>query len=363
MPETTGASAPEESARADTGAADQPGGASAKDPLDKIREARRRWDALAEHGSRRRWRVGYVVAVLGPLAALVLATQVLMVGESSRWAVVLILAELLAVLAALAIGIFGLGHSAEWIRDRLRAEILRREEFLLRARLGPYFQADDRAKLQAAVDQRLAEIDNTASRPLDHLRPASRGQEWRDALEDAGAGNTASAEVDILATYVKERLTDQHDWYVEKAARWRGRHMAYSRLSTAALTAALVVAAMHLSFVLLSLPQDLGQEYWLLRRVIEVAAITLPSFGAAAVGLASLGQGKRLSASYQSVARELGRMRALFEDTGVDYRRGDLTDDEYELHLKRLVLSAEEVLSKELHDWWLVMHVEHVRGA
>ena len=81
MPETTGASTPEESARADTGAADQSGGASAEDQLDRIREARQRWDALAEHGSRRRWRVGYVVAVLGPLAALVLATQVLMVGE------------------------------------------------------------------------------------------------------------------------------------------------------------------------------------------------------------------------------------------------------------------------------------------
>jgi len=87
----------------------------------------------------------------------------------------LIAAELALLLITLVVGFAPLGPSPdEWVHARLRAEILRRERYLICARVGPYLAPPD---LCVAMRKRLLALTNTIADPLDYgHRAASDGR-------------------------------------------------------------------------------------------------------------------------------------------------------------------------------------------
>lgn len=146
-----------------------PGGPIGTDELKKalgeLHQAFDKWDQSAISKATKTTRFGFFTALLGPVAVLLLTVQILAFPDASLIAVTLIGLELAALLFALIVGFAHVGPSSdEWMRDRLRAEVLRREQYLVSARVGPYLITPD---LSSVIRQRLQVIDNDITESLD----------------------------------------------------------------------------------------------------------------------------------------------------------------------------------------------------
>jgi hypothetical protein len=363
---------------------------------DLIEHAFRKWDNIANHASRSTLRFSHVTAFLGPVAVLLLTTQLLALPEPSAVASALIGLEALLLAAVLSLGFLDLGpRRTFWPRARVRAEVLRRETYLLRARLGPYLVS---TPLKSAAGGRLEAIDirrelddpdsdsiltAVSSGPRDlhlaGLRKAARDYEaiegvhkdplpliglddehgsWRDTLEDCPRPSSQEPAPNIAAfldAYRSERLEQQREWFTRKAAQHQVLEKRYDRLARAILLAAFVVAVLHLMLLLLAPP---GGQRPVGRILLELAAIVLPPVSMTIASIQSLKESHRLSRSYKGYARLLEPLvrdaRRLSDEAQATAKSGSPSPDLI-LHTKRLVLRTEQVLAGELRQWYLIM--------
>lgn len=323
-----------------------------EDPVARIDEAFKRRDEIAKNSQKRRLTFASGTALLGPFAALVLACHI-EIWRDGRGAIVLILAELVALTAALAIAFLDFGEShRRWINERLRAEILRREHFLLSARVGPYLKIP-KPGLNGRVEQRLILLDNDLEEPLALLATIDGSKTWRDLLDDTyGEGSLeAITDLPLLHDYLK-RIADQRKWFSDKC-RQHGNHAWYiEAVAKLILAIALILAAIHLGLLWAGPPEPKGIG------VVLVIAIFLPVAGAALVGLLSIFGCRRLSVSYAYHAEVLERLEGELRALESDVQTGGKPVDLLDLRCRRLILETEGVLSNELRLWWLFMNPE-----
>ena len=156
-----------------------------EDAAQRIRSVLEVWDAQAEGHRRRSARFGLLTSVLTPLAVLLLSIQAIVFPRGGVWAVLLVAGEVIALGVAVASGYLGMGRSyRSWIGARLRAEILRREFFLLRAGAGPYLGLDA-GELPGRARRRLLAIEVASDDPLPLIAFESEGRHWSDTLEES----------------------------------------------------------------------------------------------------------------------------------------------------------------------------------
>lgn len=79
----------------------------------------------------------------------------------------------------------------------------------------------------------------------------------------------------------------------------------------------------------------------------------LPPVGAAATGLQSLLEGRRLSRSYKDRALTLTKLETSLVKLQPHFEAGTAQNN-HEFQFKRLVLRTEEALASELLQWWLL---------
>jgi hypothetical protein len=321
--------------------------------LQAIDIAYEKWNQKALKHQKRQRRFGFFTAFLGPVAVLLLTVQILAFPQAGPVSVTLIAAELAALGIALIFGFFNMGTPNTWMSYRLRAEMLRREKFLVLGRVGPYLSQVDPANV---IERRLVRIDNDKTPPVELIPlQETNGETWRDGLEDARAHNEQTAPPDTTAfdTFREKRVMDQKNWYSDKSTYWASRDELLENVAKGVLVMALVVSAWHLANLYL-LPATIGNERTQSQLVTEILAIVLPPIGAAAAALQSLLEGRRLSRSYDD------RARALIDiDVALLKLKGDsakVRREEYDFRFKRLVLRAEETLANELLQWWSLKH-------
>jgi hypothetical protein len=319
--------------------------------LDAIEQAFDRWNELTIHHQKKQKRFGFFTALLGPVAVLLLTVQIVTFAQNRPVSVTLIALELGALVIALSFGFFNSGSPNTWMKYRLRAELLRREKFLVLARVGPYLKGDTPRNV---IDSRLVLIDSDATDPagLILLQDAD-GRTWSEALEDARAAKvqTASPDPDALETFRDRRLLNQRDWYSRRSSEWGGRDDLFENIAKFVLISAVVLSALHLATLYL------GDES-IEKQILEILAIVLPPVGAAATALQSLFEGRRLSRSYEDRALTLTNLAAALACIKPPLAAGG-TD---EFQFKRLVLRTENALASELHQWWLLRHT-HTPGV
>jgi hypothetical protein len=234
--------------------------------------------------------------------------------------------------------------------------VLRREKYLVLARVGPYLTTPDPASM---IRQRLQVIDTDITDPLELSLPQdSKGRPWRDTLEDAGPNTTAPPDQNCLENFYNLRVVDQKEWYAKKSASHAHRHIRFEDVARVALVLALVVSAMHLILLLTETHgPDSGRSDWQL--AVEIIAIFLPPVGAAATALQSLFEGRRLSRSYRDQARALQNLASSFlelqQQMLATVSPTPQQQARWELQLKRLVLRTEDVLASEMRQWCLLM--------
>lgn len=331
--------------------------------LARLEQARGERDEAARESQRRRLTFARATALLGPIAVLFLAIQIKLApehGNNLGTAEALILAELAVLLVALAIPLLKIGQSHErWISNRMRAELLRREIFLLQARVGPYLNITENA-LANRVEERLVTLNADFGDPLE-LLPMSFGSEsWRDALEDAHRAATPVCMNELTTFfngYLYDRIIDQKVWFKDKSIRHQRHARVFEGATLIILIAALAVAAYHLGLIIYRQPETTETN------CLIILAIVLPAVGAALVGLLSILGCRRLSHSYAHHALALERIEARFKALATDMAAGTVSGEIVELRFRRLLLETEEILSNELRLWWLFMHLESPRAS
>jgi hypothetical protein len=342
-------------------------------PVIHILEAVRRHDPIAMKLQKRRWTFARVAASIGPLAVLLLVTQTLAIGNATvgipySVGVFLILTELLLLAVALWISFLGMGRShKDWIRERLRTEILRREEFLLLARVGPYLGVP-LSSLVNRVRERLLLIESEVRDPLQMLSMADGQISWRDALEDAKTAGTLSALPDFtigIQSYIERRVASQREWFSSRSLSHDKSSRFYENGAKLTLTLALIFAGIHLGHLwaqhgaaaaLESVPKgNPNSESPLV--ALTILAICLPALGSAFVGLQSILGSERLARSYRYQASELLTMEEFLRRLQDRLQAPNAPPPlESQFQFMRAVLAAEALFSSELGQWWLVMY-------
>lgn len=324
---------------------------AANDVLRPIEEAYEKWDGLALLHQKKQKRFGFFTALLGPVAVLLLTVQILAFPHASPVALTLIAAELASLMIVLSFGFINIGSPDEWMRYRIRAEVLRREKFLIKARVGPYLTETNTAN---AIKRRLVITEDVEPASLIPLID-KEGRTWADLLEDARADGTktASPDPDGFEVFYVQRLLDQKRWYSSRSARFFRLDERFENVAKGVLVAALVVAAWHLASLYLGTHTD-GTERSTSQLVTEILAIVLPPVGAAATGLQSLLEGRRLSRSYAHRALMLTGLADTFLTLQPQFAADGPPREEHEFQFKRLVLRTEEALASELLQWWLL---------
>lgn len=327
-----------------------PPAANALQPID---DAFKKWDGLALLRQKKQKRFGFFTTLLGPVAVLLLTVQILAFPHASPVALTLIAAELLALMIVLSYGFFNIGSPDEWMRYRLRAEVLRREKFLVKARVGPYLNESNPAN---ALMRRLVVIEDLEPASLISLTDRE-GRTWRGLLEDARADGTttASPDPDGFEFFYVERLLDQKVWYAGKGKKVGRLDERFEELAKGVLVGALVVAAWHLASLYFGTHTE-GTERSTSQLVTEILAIVLPPVGAAATGMQSLLDVRRLSRSYADRALMLTGLADAFLKLQPQFTTGGPPRPEDEFQFKRLVIRTEEALANELLQWWLLRH-------
>jgi hypothetical protein len=317
----------------------------------EIEEAHRRRDDSAVHLQQKWLRFGLVAAVLGPIAVGLLALQVLVRPEGGPLARWLISAEVLVLFVAVMWGFLRIGEGrVGWVDERLRAELLRREFFLLSAGVGPYLGIDTSAAT-VLIKQRLATLDSDLEEPLPLLALKHPGvSAWTHALEDAYRAGELRPIPELASCakdYLDKRVADQRKWFIKKAGSHARRDQMLEHGAKFVLTLALMVAAIHLGML------AVGEPHTRLAILLVMMAFLLPPFGAALVGVRALLEGHRVSRSYLHHARALAEIEqglTELQHTRVGDEKGAT------LRFQRLVLQSEELLAAELRQWWFVMH-------
>ncbi len=394
-----------------------------------LEKAFQRRDRQATAHQKRREKMAKFAAALGPIAVLFLSIQVVALGPIAHlllpasWehgvGIVLIALELLVLAIALAISFLQIGRSHRlWIEERLRAELLRREKFLLRTRTGPYLKTRTEL-LHEKVHARLLTLDSDFNDPLVLLAMEDESGHWRDALENARQDPDVSEIPDFslcLDAYLEQRVEDQRQWFARRSSEHGKRAHNFELLAKLTLTVVLIVAALHFGHLIKG-TEDTSKIDWV-EVVLIVIAIVAPAIGAALVGLQSISGSQRLSPSYVAHVRALERYEMLLTqlraepgpparaDHASQFKRAVLGTEEllqsisgsqrlspsylahvraseryemlltqlraepapparadHEFRFKRVVLGTEELLSNELRLWWVIMHSEAPRAG
>lgn len=323
--------------------------------IDPLADAFRRRDAAATRYQRRRWQYALFAVALSPLAALLLASQVLFLARGGPVATVLIGAELLLLGLALALGYLQMGRShRRWIDERLRAELLRRDRYLRLMRVGPYLGANGADLVSRVQDRRMA-IDNDTREPAELILPIEADTSWLSALHQAGTG--AGEPLPNLALrhreYLEDRVRDQRKFFSRKAAEHEQRARRYENASKLVLTAGLVFAGIHLGMLTGSDPHGSPGA---LHNAIVLLALVAPTVGSAFIGIHSVLGSHRLGRSYKLHAQALER-----SERALSHIRHDAADAS--LRLREAVVETEDLLSSELKMWRLIVVAQAPRAG
>jgi Protein of unknown function (DUF4231) len=336
-----------------------PGANSLVEKLDAlIQNARNKHDDGARKLKKRRDYWGYVT-LLGPAAVIALAIQMAVQIHGTAYIAAEIV-EIVLIVVAVLLTYLAVGFShKKWIEERMLAELLRREEFLFQARVGPYLAISD-PHLEGRVLSRLHELQaSKSSRELLALLMQTKG--WRDALEDSrGVPSGVPDFQKCMDTYVRERAEFQRGWMAQRSIEHLSSTSSLEKWARGILFAALVLSFVRGGLLLVSKAVGTSptSNPWVMTLASEhpwvtTLAIVIFAVGVMLFGLRAFTGSETLGPSYAVHAGILTNyVERLLE---IQHSPEVLQDLQYQHEFQRIVLNVEEVLSTELQTWWILM--------
>ena len=232
---------------------------------------------------------GILASILPPLALFLLSLQLLALPAGGNWAVGLILSEVFCLSALLYLAFMNREPTSEWIENRIRTELLRREQYLFVAGVGPYLGKDDSESAQEALRRR-GQIEAADSRTLAALVSMQEpsGITWLETVHHKGPGKLAahSDYVDRMESFLYYRIGKQLLWFANELRDCKENDRLWSGLLTFALLAAIGVGLWHIVHLLGPPAGEEGAEG--LKILIGALGIILPPLGTAFVSIRSM---------------------------------------------------------------------------
>lgn len=324
-----------------------------------IQDARNKHDVGARKLKKRRDWCGYVT-LLGPAAVIALAIQ-MAVQEHAFAYIVAEIVEIVLIVVAVLLTYLAVGFShKKWIEERMLAELLRREEFLFQARVGPYLAISE-PHLEGRVLSRLHELQaSKSSRELLALLMQTKG--WRDALEDSRGVPTEVPDFQkCMDTYVRDRAEFQRGWMAQRSIEHLSSTSSLEKWARGILFAALVLSFVRGGLLLVSKAVSASpakDHPWVTTLAsdhpwVTTLAIVIFAVGVMLFVLRAFTGSETLGPSYAVHAGILtSYVERLLE---IQHSPEVLQDLQYQHEFQRIVLNVEEVLSTELQTWWILM--------
>jgi Protein of unknown function (DUF4231) len=324
-----------------------------------IQNARDEYDNRARKSKKQRDLWGYVT-LLGPAAVIALAIQIAVQIQGIAYIAAEIV-EIALIIVAVLLTYLAVGFShKKWIEERMLAELLRREEFLFRARVGPYLAINE-PHLEGKVLSRLDELQaSKSSREL--LALLMQTKSWRDALEDSRGVPTGLPDFQkCVDTYVRDRAKFQRDWMARRSLEHLSSTISLEKWARGILFAGLVLSFVRGGLLLVSKAvgtSPTSNHHWVVTLASEhpwvtTLAIVIFAVGVMLFGIRAFTGSETLGPSYAVHAGILTNyVERLLE---IQHSPEVLQDLQYQHEFQRIVLNVEEVLSTELQTWWILM--------
>jgi hypothetical protein len=308
---------------------------------------------------------GILRAVLPPLALLLLSLQLLAVPGGGNWAIGLILSEVLCLGILIYSALTIREPTGTWIENRIRTELLRREQYLFLTGVGPYLGSDDSECFRIAL-QRRGQIEAADARTLAALVPMQEhsGSTWLEVLHQKGTGKLQGRSdcVERMESYLYHRVEKQLLWFANELRDCEENERLWSRLLTGALLAAIAVAmvhVLHLHGEHSSTDPTNGPGHWAI--VIGALAIVLPPLSTACLGILAIynftGRIRTYGHEKGLLHAHRGRLEALVSKANGlgSEAAGSRELGKIDFEFRAAVLRTEDSLSTELEQWMLLM--------
>ncbi|WP_280875856.1 hypothetical protein [Streptomyces pseudovenezuelae] len=308
---------------------------------------------------------GIRLAVLPALAVVFLTVQTVFLEHGSDLGLGFVLAECLLLVVMVWTVWTEQEPSRPWITSRVRAELFRREMFLVLTAVGPYLGRTDEeagrvrdARLSLLAAAGPAELDGftrLADRDTDGAESHWQDEVWRRATNanpNAGAG-TRSDTTERMRTYFDYRIRRQALFFELAAEKCERTESILSRVAKGAILAAVVVA---LAYGALLFSGRDGDEPSVATAVIALLAAGLPPLCNTVLAVQNLLAAQRLAASYRETRQELlgheNTLRKLLAETGAE---PEPTGLELAVCFRALAIRVESTLTEELRRWRIIV--------
>ncbi|MFF5983932.1 hypothetical protein ACFY78_34340 [Streptomyces olindensis] len=298
---------------------------------------------------------GIRLAVLPALAVMCLTVQTVFLEHGGDLGLGFVLAECLLLVSMVWTVWTSQEPSQPWVTSRIRAELFRREMFLLLTAVGPYLGRTDQeagqvrdarlSLLAAAGPAELASFARLADRD-----PDGTERPWQDAVwlrGDNGEPGTTAETAERMRTYLDYRIKRQGLFFELAAATCERTEARLGRTAKAAVLAAVAVAVAY-AVLLHAGRTDDGPSTT--SAVIALLAAGLPPLCNMTLAVQNLFASQRLAASYRETRREL-----LEHEHTLRRLLAGPADPEAALRFRSLAVRVESTLTEELRRWRIIV--------
>ncbi|MFG3719441.1 hypothetical protein ACGF8D_16725 [Streptomyces massasporeus] len=306
---------------------------------------------------------GIRLAVLPALAVMCLTVQTVFLADGGVLGLGFVLAECLLLVFMVWTVWTTQEPSQPWVTSRIRAELFRREMFLLLAGVGPYLGwteqeaghiRDARLSLLAAAGP--AELSAFAR--LADRGPDGAETHWQDRVWQGGETDVRPTDAEItelaerMRTYLDHRVMRQTLFFELAAATCERTEERFGRTAKGTVLAAVAVAAAY-AVLLHSRPGGGGLST--ASAVIALLAAGLPPLCNMTLAVQNLFASQRLAASYRETLQELlghehTLRRLLARAVGADPVGPELARA-----FRSLAIRVESSLTEELRRWRIIV--------
>ncbi|MFC7796878.1 hypothetical protein [Streptomyces cinereoruber] len=307
-------------------------------------------DAPVDHQGRYR-ATGVRLAVLPLLAVLFLTAHTVLPEHGGGLGIGFVLAECL-LLGSLVWTVWTEQQpSRPWVTSRVRAELFRREMFLLLAGVGPYLGRTDQ-EAELVRDARIGLLADAGPSALDrfaHLTdqdPDGGERDWRDEVWRRADDPAVLALGDLgdrMRTYLDHRIRRQR-LFMELAAEKCERSEGVLGRTVKGVVLAAVGVAVSYAVLLAAVPD--GHRPPTATALIAVLAAGLPPLCNSVLAVQNLLAGQRLAVSYRETRLEL-----LGHENALRRLLGQPEGPELLRSFRTLVVRTESTLTEELRRW------------
>lgn len=296
---------------------------------------------------------GIRLAVLPALAVLFLTVESVFLAQGSPLALGFVSAECLVLVAMIWTVWTEQEPSRPWVTSRTRAELFRREMFLLLASTGPYLGLTP-AQAEPVRDARLNLLAHAGPAQLDAFtRLADTAADgtltyWHDEVWRRLADEPAPA--DRMRTYLDHRIRRQSLYFHLAAGTCERTERSLGRVAKGAILAGIAVA---LCYAVLLAVGRADADRSTAAMTIALLAAGLPPLCNSVLAIQNLFAAQRLAASYRQTRQELvgyeNTLRKLLsEPPGADPADSGRA-------FRALVVGVETTLTAELLRWRVIV--------